>query len=137
MLQFTQNCSIFLYFQGKITVLISGEIHCLCLERNPFAGIIPEFAAGILFGTNPALAADHGALFQLCSMHTVGAGTLYFFPKQHMTILQSFLPVLYNSGFQKATLFFALPESKQENRHPNRKKIKEFPYENQRQKHGG
>lgn len=68
----------------KIAVFELRKIHGFGLERNPLAWIIAESAAAAVFALKTTLAANDGSFIGFCSKLTVGAGTLYFFTKQHL-----------------------------------------------------
>lgn len=72
-----------LMLQGKILLVIFGEIQGLGFQRDPLTGIIAEFPAFIGGRFYPVFDAENAAVFQLRTMKTVRAGTFYFFTKQH------------------------------------------------------
>lgn len=71
-------------FKRKITVFELRKIYGFGLERNPLTWIVAESAAAAVFALKTTLAANDGSFIGFCSKLTVGAGTLYFFTKQHL-----------------------------------------------------
>ena len=88
--------------QRKICVVVFSEIHGFCLERNTLAGVIFEFAAFVVRGTDSLFGTEYLVLIQIRTVQTIAAGTLYFFTKQHSNASGRYLFLHYtgsSSGF--------------------------------------
>ena len=71
------------YLERKILLIVFAEIHGLCPNRNPFAGIIFETHTSLIIRTNAFLGAEDGTVIQFGTVDAVGAGSFDFLPKQH------------------------------------------------------
>ena len=87
--------------------------------RDPFAGIIFETAALVLLRLNAFLRTKDPAVFQICTIQTIAAGTLYLFSKQHGYASGSFLPPLYRKRPGISTSFLYFPENNHQSRNPD------------------
>ena len=70
--------------QGKIIIVVFGKIQSFSFGGDPFERVIFESSAAFIDHSHPVLAAQDLSYFQSGAIHTVRAGTFYFFTKQHM-----------------------------------------------------
>lgn len=89
----------------KIFLVIFTEIHSLCPNRNPFAGVIFETHTPLVISPDALLGAEDGAIIQFGTVDAVGAGMFDFLSKQHCVRLFSHNYILYNSYCENATGF--------------------------------
>ena len=92
------------FLQGKIILIIFGEIHGFCLGRDPFAWIILEFAAFVILIADALFHTKHLTVFQHCAESAVCAGFFDFFPEQHWQTSMIF--AYYTPSGARFLLFF-------------------------------
>lgn len=69
--------------KGKIFLVKSTEIHGLCPERDPLAGIVFEFHTTVVIHADATLGTKDTAIIQFCAMKAVGTGFCDLSSKKH------------------------------------------------------
>ena len=79
-------CIYFLFIipsEGEIFLIILTEIHGLCPEGDPFAGIIFELHATAVIHADTTLGTKDTAVIQFCAIKAVSAGFCDLFSEKH------------------------------------------------------
>ncbi len=81
----------FAYSEGKILIVVFFEIQGLCLDGNPFTGIVLKLPAGFVSGDDAFFDAKDLIAIDGGAVGAVSAVALDLFPKQHKYYLESFV----------------------------------------------
>ena len=94
------------FLQGKVFLIVFGEIQHLGLGWDSFTGIIMKAAALLVDGAHAFFGTKDVAIFQQYTVGAVGAGSFDLFTKQHNGSLHRILITLYMNRLYNATVIF-------------------------------